>query len=237
MAFPVSERVVYSKNPLVQVTCGLRFPPILSIVSKEPADFQEKIRTSYPLYERGVVLSPVIPQQTAPGLAQFPISGALPTVHRFINEDRTEEINLARDFISIATRKYLRWEEFKERIVLAMNALEMVYRPPFYVHIELRYQDIIDRSALGLSQTPWRELIHSPVIGLLADPSVANLVMSAQSQTLVKLEDNEFMNLVQTLGGQFQIIGNQLTLANQPGSQKYAIDADFYTASRRSSGL
>jgi uncharacterized protein (TIGR04255 family) len=238
MAFPESTREVYSKNPLDRVTCGLRFPPILSIVSKEPAEFQEKIRTYYPLYETGLVLSPLL-QQGVPGIATPQISGALPMVHRFISADRVTEIDLARDFVSVSTRKYRRWEEFTERVSLAMSALETVYGPAFYVHVELRYQDVIDRQALGLGDTPWKDLIHGPVIGMLADHDVANLVATFQSQTLINLGNDEFLNLVQSLGGQVrgpvQVIGHQQTFPIQQGSPKYAIDADFYTAKRRSS--
>jgi uncharacterized protein (TIGR04255 family) len=231
MAFPESERVVYSKNPLVQVSCGLRFPPILSIVSKQPADFQEKIRAVYPLYQTAFVLSPPTPQQTP----QLAVPSALPTVHRFLSEDQTAEIDLASDFVSIGTRKYRRWEDFQERIVLAMNALEAIYHPPFYTHVELRYQDVIDRNELGLGHTPWRELIQSHVIGLIADPNVGDLVESAQSHTLMKLGNNESMNLIQTVGNQFQI-GNQLVRKDQQGNQNYAIDAAFFISDRRTSG-
>lgn len=235
MAFPESTREVYEKNPLVRVTCGLRFPPILSIVSKEPAEFQEKIRAYYPLYETGFVLTPLV-QQSIPGvITPQGLPSALPTVHRFISADHVAEIDLARDFISISTQKYKRWEDFRDGINLAMSALESVYKPPFYVHVELRYQDIIDREVLGLGDTAWSELIRGPVIGLLADPAVAPMVISRQSQTLINIGDGAFLNLVQSLGQQaFQVVqGQQITV--QVGSSKYGIDADFYTSKRRSS--
>lgn len=237
MAFPKSTREVYEKNPLVQVTCGLRFPPILSIISKEPAEFQERIRTYYPLYETGFVLTPLL-QQVVPGaISPQALPSGLPTVHRFISADRTAEIDLARDFISVSTKKYRRWEEFRENIELAMSALETVYGPPFYVHVELRYQDVIDREELGLGGTPWRELIREPVIGMLAEPALADQVISLQSQTLIDLEEGALLNLVQSLGRQVfpQVQINQQTFSLPAGSPKYGIDADFYTSKRRSS--
>ena len=50
MVFPNFERVVYKKNPLEEVICQLRFPPILRIDSGNAADFQDVIRQDYPLY-------------------------------------------------------------------------------------------------------------------------------------------------------------------------------------------
>ncbi len=52
MPFPESERVVYGENPLVEVICQLKFPPILDISTAEPAAFQNKVRKLYPLYEK-----------------------------------------------------------------------------------------------------------------------------------------------------------------------------------------
>ena len=39
--FSASERVLYGKRQLIEVICQLRFPTILSISAKEPAEFQE----------------------------------------------------------------------------------------------------------------------------------------------------------------------------------------------------
>ena len=42
--FSASERVLYGKRQLIEVICQLRFPTILSISAKEPAEFQEASR-------------------------------------------------------------------------------------------------------------------------------------------------------------------------------------------------
>ena len=47
MLFAPYERYQYARAPLVEVICQLRFPTILSIGTKEPAEFQEaSARTS-----------------------------------------------------------------------------------------------------------------------------------------------------------------------------------------------
>ncbi|MCX6020148.1 MAG: TIGR04255 family protein, partial [Chloroflexi bacterium] len=50
MLFPDSERVIYGRNPLVEVICQIRFPTILRISEGNLSDFQDKIRIEYPLY-------------------------------------------------------------------------------------------------------------------------------------------------------------------------------------------
>ena len=41
---------VYEKQQLMETICQLRFPTILSIDAKEPADFQDLIRADFPRY-------------------------------------------------------------------------------------------------------------------------------------------------------------------------------------------
>ncbi len=219
MVFPESERVVFKKNPLVQVICQLRFPPILAIVSKEPAEFQEKVRTTHPLYEKGLAL----PQEIAAILAQLPIAAPVPEgiVHKFLSEDRTSEVDLTRDFIAVATTKYVRWEEFQATVRMAMAALESDYRPAFYSRIGLRYRDVIDREKLGIASRPWSELIRASLIGLVADSGIGGQVSSVQSQTQINLGSDEFLLL------------QHGSTPLPSGGQGYAIDADFHTEAKR----
>src|SRR5260370_1097479 len=51
MTFPDSPRVIYNTNPLEEVICQLKFPPILKIESVPPATFQDEIRSTYPLFQ------------------------------------------------------------------------------------------------------------------------------------------------------------------------------------------
>lgn len=48
----------YGKGQLIEVICQLRFPTILSIDTREPADFQETIRAAFPRYQCQVEQAP-----------------------------------------------------------------------------------------------------------------------------------------------------------------------------------
>ena len=52
MLFAPYERYQYARAPLVEVICQLRFPTILSIGAKEPAEFQEAIRKDFRPYSQ-----------------------------------------------------------------------------------------------------------------------------------------------------------------------------------------
>ena len=83
--FSDRERYLYRKPQLVEVICQLRFPTILSISAREPADFQEAIRKEFPQYKR-------LQEQTQPKVAGAPGSlrveeGEKITNYQFLSAD------------------------------------------------------------------------------------------------------------------------------------------------------
>lgn len=220
--FPDSPRVVFRKNPLTEVICQLRFPPILQVASEEPSAFQELIRGQYPFYEK----TQAIPQQLTSLLTQLSITPALPAewiAHRFLTADRTSHISLSRDFIAVSALKYTRWENFRREIDTARKALEKIYSPAFYTRVGLRYRDIIDRRSLGLQNTAWKELFRPSLSGLLGEVGIAEHLTTTQNQTQIKLAQEDQFMLLQH--GSTPLSG---------GEQGYAIDADFFSPSQLS---
>lgn len=182
MEFPEAERVIYSKNPLAEVACQIRYPRILALDERIPAEFQSKLGKSYPFVETREVV-------------QFGIalnSDFTPSkrVHyEFTTEDRAYTITLSSEHISIATRKYERWETFSYHINSALEALTQSYSVPLFTRVGLRYVDIISRSRLGLEHARWGNLIRTSALGLLSEDempisSVAELSLA----TLVSLD-------------------------------------------------
>jgi len=228
MVFPDSRWVIFNKNPLKQVICQLRFPPILAITSQEPVAFQELVRGTHPGYERALT---IIPKAFADLLASLPVpQNVLPEgiVYKFFTLDRKTEIDLTRDSVSVATTSYKRWEEFEAVIRLAKEALETTYEPTSYSRIGLRYIDVIERETCGLSQVPWKDLIKSSVVGLLAEShtNITDHIAAMNSQTLftLGLPDENLM------------VRNGFMSATAEGTQQYGIDADFYKEGNSASG-
>ena len=225
MPFPDSPRVLFRRNPLVEVLCQLKFPPILSIAATEPAEFQERIRGEYPFYTKQS--GPPVPQEITQALGILKIPGPEVVRHGFAIEDEqerpTREIALANDFLALTDRRYHRWETFRDSLMRARRGLEEIYRPAFYSRIGLRYIDVFSRSAHGLAETPWEELIREELVGSLTVEEVQQRVFDLKSLLLLKVPEVE--------GAMMRVLYG--LLPDKPGSQdKFTVDIDIYTEQR-----
>lgn len=219
MSFPDVPRVIYEVNPLEEVICQLRFPPILKIDTEVPAEFQEEIREDYPFYEPKSPLR--LPAGLPPNLAQMivadlPLGGQ--KSHDFTSKDLGWSLNLQREFLALTCRTYERWEFFRKQLKGPFEALQKQYKPPFFTRIGLRYRDVIRRSRLQLAEVPWSELLQPWISGVLAAPEAAKHAQSAQSIFALNLPEGT--SQVQVCAG--------LALDGQSTETVFLIDADFY---------
>lgn len=184
------KRVLFKKCPLAEVILQVRFPTILSINTKEPADFQEIIRIDYPIYQPGIESQQEL-QIVANNDTFMPsiINKQQNKNYAFISADGKYKINLTSSFISLSTISYTRWEEFSERFVHILKAFTSIYKPPFFERIGLRYVDIISKKTLELEDKAWKDLIKDQWLGPLAsidDKKVATM----NTNTEFILDDN-----------------------------------------------
>lgn len=163
---PSSERTVYKRNPIVEVIAQVRFPDLLKLQESVPVEFQEAIRSHFPLFKQRVE---AVASDRSSRRAQIPI-------YDFLTQDELTSISLARNFIAIKTSTYHQWCDFRASLERALQALEGIYKPSFFTRLGLRYVDIIDREALGIQARPWSDLIRPAVCGLLADKQFSQAV-------------------------------------------------------------
>ena len=171
MLFSDHPRTHYRNAPAHEVICQLRFPSILTINSVEPADFQEAIRAEFPQYARRQDAAP--PRITGLGSPNPKVEQQPPvTNHNFVSEDNQWKLNLTKDFIALSTLHYPGWEEFARQLDKPLAAFIRLYKPAYFQRVGLRYLNIVSRNALGLEDTPWRELFTPPYLGVLAELDV-----------------------------------------------------------------
>lgn len=182
----IIKRVKYKKNPLAEVIYQLRFPTILSINASEPVAFQEKVKETFPFYQRLVNTNEI----NINGVKQ--IFGK-EINYEFVTQDRGTKINMTSSFIAISSVKYERWEFFRETVEKVRKAFEEVYQPQFYVRIGLRYKDVIDRQVLGLENKGWTELIQPHILGTINTNNQNSL-----KQWIVNCEFSDIESNVQT---------------------------------------
>lgn len=184
--FSECERVQYARPQLIEVICQLRFPTILSISAKEPAEFQEAIRTEFPRYSRNIEKLPpkVMGQPGSMKLEEQPPV----TNYQFLSEDGRWKVNLTNSFIALATPAYTCWEDFAQKLDEVLAHFINVYHPSYFERIGLRYINAFSRKALELEGVPFAELIQPAFLGLMAEEDV-------QEQSFLRATQDIEMNL------------------------------------------
>ncbi len=223
MLFSNEDRVIYDNSPLHEVICQIRFPDILAIEAKEPADFQEAIRADFPRYL-------LKKDQPVPKITGF-VNGA-PQLERpapvsnyhFVSADNMWKLNLTRNFIALSTLRYTTWEDFAKMLDKPLAQFIKIYQPAFFQRIGLRYLNLISRKKLDLEGTPWSDLIQSPYLGPLAEEDV-------REQTVMKSSIDVEMMLDSSCRAKIHA-GPGTIKANTPGAKqdtepKFILDIDI----------
>lgn len=222
MPLPDSQKTIYKKNPLEHVICQVRFPSILRIDAHPPADFQDRIRQQYPILNERAEL------MTNPAAASivnlFPpqVKDTLGTnrkIYDFVSADENWTITLTKESIALTANNYKRWQSFKSHFEPALQALIEIYRPAFFLRIGLRYQNVIQRSKLGLENAPWVSLLKPYIAGALSS-DIADDVVSAFETFEIKIMDIGSARVQHGL------------VESEDNEECYLIDSDFFTDKR-----
>lgn len=222
MPFPDSPRVVYRQNPLNEVICQLRFPPILRIEAEPPAIFQDLLRPEYPMFRE---VQPDLPESMPAEFANA-VRAMLPPrartiAYEFASEDEGWSITLSRDALALRTTKYERWEGFLRHLEGPLTGLTELYKPAFFSRVGLRYVDVIQRSKLGKPDQPWCELLRPHIAGEFAVTELAGHVEHAARELRVRLA-----------GEGYVVIRHGTAVEASGGEQCFVIDSDFFTEGR-----
>ena len=229
MPFPPTERVSYNNNPLNQVVCQLRFPSILKIEATLPADFQDSIRSAFPIFQerQGQPISqlPAELEDAIPSdLRRFLPRGS--SGYDFISVDKEWQVTLTRDFLALRTSSYSRWEEFTNRLSGPLNSLKQIYTPAFFTRIGLQYRNLIQRQEIDQTDVEWSDLIQPHLAGILSDSDVGPRVNDCTQIATLRLEG--------TLG---QVrIQHGLVMIEETDEVAYLIDSDFFSDQRTEVG-
>lgn len=183
MLFSNENRCLYAHPTTHEVICQLRFPTILSIESREPADFQEEIRSRFPLYTQRKESGPATIIQRSGAAPELQAPQPV-TNYTFVTGDHLWKLNLTKNFISLSTLHYTGWEDFAAVLDQALAAFIRVYQPAFFERIGLRYRNIISRSTLGLEEHAWTDLLHSAYLGALAEDDVTATMVKRMATDL-----------------------------------------------------
>jgi uncharacterized protein (TIGR04255 family) len=230
MPFNSYERVIYKRNPLIGVICQLRFPRILMINEKQPAEFQERIREKYPLFQ-------VTDEQHQQFIVNIGAASMVPPTpkilqkevinnYKFSSFDEKWHINITSTFLALSTSKYERWDIFLENLKEPLAALNDIYKPPFFERVGLRYIDAFKRSSLNLDEVDWSELIKPFALGFMSNTKIQSEIIS--QNTVVEIDmGNGAIAQINTLKGIPLDVDQEVVPI--PGTEEsFIVDSDMY---------
>lgn len=233
MVFPSSQREEYASNPLEEVICQLRFPPILKISTTSPSEFQDRIRKRYAFYEETRDAEIQLPKQVADLLAQVNLPPSLfsPSStnirHKFTTSDEKRSVILVQNFFALTESNYHSWNLLRDEIQFVEQSFRELYETEFYTRVGLRYRDRIIRSELAIDNVEWRELLNPELVGLLGDDSNAQFVRRTNNVVELAVPDIS--------GASMNLRHGLIPLPDgSNGESCYVIDIDLYTTSRSS---
>ena len=180
-----SKKYEYTKSQLVEVICQLRFPTILSIQSKEPADFQDAVRESFPRY---AVADERLP--AGPGSEMQTVKN-----HSFISSDGKYKLSLTKSFIALSTLSYTNWTDFAKWLDEPLGHFISIYRPAYFERVGLRYVNAFSKKSLGLDACRWAELIVPEYLGLLDVADRDEDVLRSSLDTELRLDEKARVKL------------------------------------------
>lgn len=206
LTFPVSDRIVYGRNPLAEVICQFRFPRIFDIEQNLPIEFQKRVASDFPLAESRV---------TYDGLSADAISRR--SVFDFTTAGGETKVSLASDFVAVTSLAYSSWPAFRASAFAVLDVVREIYGVSLLTRLGLRYRNVVDRDALGLKELGWHDLVRPELIGLLVKDSIVDsLVSEVTVSHLVKV------------GPGFVRVNSGLVKSQNGDDQAFMIDCDFF---------
>ncbi len=189
--------VRYTKTPLVDVTCQLTFPQNLKISAAPPVGFQEHVKSVFPIFS----------------LTQDK------TAYNFMSTDQRWQLVLGKGALTLVARQYDGWKNFSAHLQVGIAALEQEYPPQLFIRIGLRFRNIIRRTALGVTNTEWHQLLQHKWTGDLVWAGTAGEMKATHSEVLMNLNG----------GNDLVCVRHGLVPIAQPIQEMgYLIDHDFF---------
>lgn len=167
--FPPVERVIFKKNPLVEVIWRATFEPLDDLSAHIPA-FQHE-------------LSDILK-----------LAGVLPDAHTgedvlwLVSSNGLWRAQLAASEVRLTTTVYERWEEFSQTLHRVLDALRVAVPELERLNTTaLRYVDVLDRKLMGCEGVPWTALLTGPLVQWMHTPGTLDAPLAGLAQR-VKLE-------------------------------------------------
>lgn len=206
---PQANHIVFTRNFLQSVICQIKVQPIFLIASDiPPAEFQDKIRKQYPIVRKE-------------NNVQVEMQGGnikptrLGNTWRFQSEDNLWQVTLDAAFISLESKNYKHFGDFRQKFEEIYDAFVTTYAPSRPERIGLRYINLVRPINLR-TISDWVKWIKPELFGLIGDDKLIQ-------EPII----HDFKEL-QTMQEPGNLILKHGLMRDHEKSQFYLIDIDRY---------
>lgn len=145
---------IFPRNTLIQVVCELRFPAIIDLIERLPESFQNELRTHFPHYNRNWVL------EFEPGA----VDATREPRYDFLSRDKLWTVSLKPTAISLQTKSYSDFSEFKAKLEVMINAAKSNFELLFFTRVGLRF---INKLPVKDEQRDWGHWVNPQLLAPL----------------------------------------------------------------------
>jgi uncharacterized protein (TIGR04255 family) len=142
------------RTPLIYVVAQVRFSAVVAMEKYVP-EIQERLRRTYPWFQRSKIQEFVFQMQGTPSLS-------LNDRYEFLQRDKRTGVVLMPNSVALHTNKYTSYEDFEKEFTTALGAIHESVSIGLVERIGLRYVDLI-RLAPGET---WSDYIKPGLLGL-----------------------------------------------------------------------
>lgn len=157
----LENREIYPNAPLRFVAFELFFPTVPEYSEQERLqDVFKELREAFPILGSS--------QEVSIALG---VNGAVPTQRlrfRMLSRDRTSAVSLTSEMLSVETSRYTRYEDFRDVIESALNAIQAIATPAGVSRVALRYVDELRVRTPIESPSDWAPYVSQDLLAPLS---------------------------------------------------------------------
>lgn len=209
--FGPHDDVVYERAPLVKVLCQIRFPEVLSLLSRAGvAGFQSGLREDYPEFEAKRTGSVEVLEDGIGVETSAPI-------WLLRDQQKAWTVGLAVDFVSLETSAYTHIEDFLSRFSLVLDVLRATIRPADSIRIGFRKVNHITAPD-QLDTGSLKGIVRREMLGPLAADSFPAPISGFASQLTFREDDSNSL-----------VVRYGIERRDEADDMRYILDLDYFT--------
>jgi uncharacterized protein (TIGR04255 family) len=186
------ERVVYGQAPLAEVVMQLRFPILLALEDRAPAQFQEMIIDEYPKLR----ILDGLQFTLGPGVAQSQQVRQSKS-YAFENAITRETVAISANSITLTTNNYPGWPDFSSRFLALLGRFLKCYKIQESNRVGVRFRNVIDLESIGPLGKPWDDLVNIRFLGLFGSELLRDVDLTSFG-TFMQIKLNDICITIQT---------------------------------------